>query len=73
MGANVGASALRFALAFPSARIRCWEPGRRTFHYLQANTAPFPQIECHRYGLFDTHAQLQLGMLRIETPQLANV
>jgi FkbM family methyltransferase len=60
IGANVGASALFFALSYPEARVRCWEPSPSTARYLEANTAWLPQVEIETTGLFDSEAELRL-------------
>jgi len=60
VGANVGATAVFFALAYPQARIHCFEPSAETFAHLQANTAWLPQISVQPVGLFDGPAQVPL-------------
>ena len=60
VGANVGATALFFSLAYPEARIRCWEPSPSTATYLKSNTAWLPNVEVETTGLFDADAELRL-------------
>lgn len=60
VGANVGATAIFFGLAYPRAHIRCFEPSPSTFAHLEANTAWMPQVERHPFGLFDVEAEVPL-------------
>ena len=60
IGANVGATAIFFALAFPEAQIRCFEPSVTTFRHLADNTAWLPQVRVEHLGLFDGVAELPL-------------
>ncbi|MCC7334737.1 MAG: FkbM family methyltransferase [Pirellulaceae bacterium] len=46
IGANVGQSALEYTRALPTARIYSFEPIRRTFELLEANTKNYPRITC---------------------------
>lgn len=60
VGANVGASAIFFALSYPGVQIRCFEPSAETSKHLRANTAWLPGIEVHEVGLFNRHAEVPL-------------
>jgi FkbM family methyltransferase len=60
IGANVGASAVFFALAWPEATIHCFEPSPSTERFLRDNTSWLPGIEVHPYGLLDTDTTLRL-------------
>lgn len=69
VGANVGATALFFSLAYPQARIRCWEPSPSTAEYLKANTAWLPNVEVETIGLFDSEEELRLYMGTVQCAQ----
>lgn len=60
VGANVGATAIFFALAYPEATIRCFEPAANTFRHLKANTAWLPTVEALPFGLSDAPAEVEL-------------
>ena len=60
IGANVGATALFFALAWPEARIRCWEPSPSTARILADNVAWLPQVEVNPVGLHAEHRTVPL-------------
>jgi FkbM family methyltransferase len=51
IGANIGAAAVYFALNYPTARLRCYEPARENVTFLERNLAIFPQAETHACGL----------------------
>ena len=48
LGAHVGLAAIRFAAAFPEARINCYEPDPENFKLLQLNTQDLPNISLHQ-------------------------
>ncbi len=61
IGANVGAAALYFHYAYPTAKIWSYEPSRQNFWCLEANTRPFvANIECFNYGLLDRDCELPM-------------
>src|SRR4051812_36845319 len=51
VGANVGQTALKFAIAFPEARIFCFEPVTSTLRKLGKNVQGFRSITCHQLAL----------------------
>ena len=51
VGANVGAAAVFFALNYPTARLRCYEPARENVAFLKRNLTVFPGAETHACGL----------------------
>ena len=51
VGANIGASTVKFALLFPKATIFAIEPMRRNFELLKRNTEEWGKIECSRCAL----------------------
>lgn len=57
VGANVGNAALKFAAAFPSATIHCFEPCGSTFAQLSTNTAAVPAVQRHQLGLSSSSGQ----------------
>ena len=65
VGANVGAAAVWFALAYPAATVHALEPAREPFALLARNTADMPRVVAHRIGLFsgDRSASLRHGAL----------
>jgi len=61
IGANVGATALYFHNAYPTAAIWCYEPCRENFWCLEANTKDFaPSIQVFPYGLLDRDCELPM-------------
>lgn len=60
IGANVGACAVYFALAWPEATIHCFEPSPSTVRYLRDNTAWLPNVRVHPVGLLDAETTLRL-------------
>src|SRR5262249_21565594 len=65
VGANVGAAAVWFSLAYPDATIHALEPAREPFALLARNTADRPRVTAHNLGLFsaDRSAPLHHGAL----------
>lgn len=59
IGANVGIAAARFRLAYPGARILCFEPNPAALAYLRIN-APRARAEIFELGLGETDARLPL-------------
>jgi FkbM family methyltransferase len=62
-GANIGLSAVYFALAFPAARIVAVEPHRDNFRRAVATTAAFPHVKVIEAGVASAS-----GMARIVDP-----
>ena len=52
IGANIGASAVIFAMRYPNARIVAVEPSRQPYILLRCNTAAHAKVECYNVGLF---------------------
>lgn len=48
VGANVGQSACKFKLAFPGAKIYCFEPVKETFEILKRNVNCWENVKCHQ-------------------------
>lgn len=61
VGANVGQSSLRFARAFPDARIYAFEPSERTFAALRRTVHKHSHVRCVRLAL-GAQAPLAAGM-----------
>ncbi|MCB0977141.1 MAG: FkbM family methyltransferase [Acidimicrobiales bacterium] len=59
-GANVGATTVHFAHAYPNATIHSFEPTTATRELLDRNVAFLPNVQVHPYGLFDVDARLDL-------------
>lgn len=55
-GANIGLSAVWFALRFPRARIIAVEPSASNMEILRGNTAPYGRIECRLAAISDRKA-----------------
>lgn len=51
VGANIGQSAVSYALHAPEAAIHSFEPIAATFGKLQANTASYPNVTAHNLAL----------------------
>lgn len=60
VGGNVGATSIYFACRFPDAEIHAFEPAEATFRLLARNTAPFPRIHPHHFGLLDEDGEADL-------------
>lgn len=60
VGANVGASALFFARAYPQARVVCYEPSPTNLGFLRQNTAGLPNIQVFGFGLHDHEETVRL-------------
>jgi FkbM family methyltransferase len=60
IGANVGASAVFFALRYPGAAVHCYEPSTHNIAFIARNIAALPHITCHPYGLNDREQTLDL-------------
>lgn len=63
VGANIGVSALYFALTYPNAHIYCFEPLPDNLELLRHNTAPFQdRIHVVPYGLSDRSGKFEYHM-----------
>lgn len=60
VGANLGAASVLFACHYPEATVHAFEPGPATYELLVRNTADFPSIVPHNFGLFDQDDQRPL-------------
>lgn len=58
IGANIGATALYFLSEFPTAKLYCYEPSSRNYHYLVKNTGCFRRIKSYPYGLFNKSEEM---------------
>ena len=59
-GGNAGATACFLARAYPEARILSFEPSAGVYAYHRENTAQFPQIEGHPFGLSNEDQSITL-------------
>jgi FkbM family methyltransferase len=70
VGANVGATAVYFHGAYPSAQIYCYEPSMENYCCLQENARLFSSnIHVFPYGLLDKDCQLPLYRGTSQTAQ----
>jgi FkbM family methyltransferase len=60
LGANVGASAVFFALHYPGAEVHCYEPSSHNVAFLERNAAQLPHIHCHPFGVHDHEIAIDL-------------
>jgi FkbM family methyltransferase len=60
VGANVGAAAVFFSLAYPDATIHAFEPADRPYRVLKANTEARPNVRAHDFGLYSTDTEVPL-------------
>jgi FkbM family methyltransferase len=60
VGANVGAAAVFFSLAYPHATIHAFEPASRPYRLLKANTEGRPNVRAHDFGLHSADMQVPL-------------
>lgn len=74
IGANVGASAVYFALHYPRARVFAFEPDPESYRVLEMNTADLPSISAFNVGLCDRDArsELYIGTVDRSTNSLGN-
>ena len=63
VGANVGRKSLRYAHAFPQAKVFAFEPFSETFSKLQAKTASEPRIEPVRCAIGATRTRHRAAMI----------
>jgi FkbM family methyltransferase len=52
IGANIGASAVFFAMLYPQARVFAFEPARVPYSLLAQNVAPLSNVTAFPYGLY---------------------
>ena len=57
VGANVGQSALKFRVAFPKAKIYCFEPVKETFEILKGNVNSYDTISCYQTAFGSSDGQ----------------
>lgn len=62
VGANVGQSAERFRLTYPSARIFCFEPVPTTYRALVGRVGSYPEVELHRIALGDLEEERYINI-----------
>lgn len=67
VGAHIGQSALKFKIAFPKARIFCFEPVRYTFEILKKNTDSYIDISCNNIALGSSDGQATVYLTRHST------
>jgi FkbM family methyltransferase len=60
VGANIGATSVRLALAYPAAQIYSFEPAPATFHLLQKNTMRLTNVTPLNFGLYSETKEAQL-------------
>jgi tRNA G46 methylase TrmB len=58
-GANIGLASVYFANRFPNAKIIAIEPEQSNFEMLQKNAAPYPNITCLQYGIWNRTTHLE--------------
>jgi len=66
VGANIGATALVFHLAFPNASILALEPSKVNYAYLEHNAKPWPWIMPLNVGEYYKKCHLKLAMPSVE-------
>ncbi len=73
-GANIGASAVYFALNYPQARVFAFEPDPESYRVLQMNTADLPSVSAFNVGLGDrdTRSELYIGSIDRSTNSLGS-
>lgn len=59
-GANIGLFAIYIKNRYPDARIICIEPDPENFNLLQQNLAPYPNVHCIQYGIWDKDTRLRV-------------
>jgi FkbM family methyltransferase len=60
VGANLGAASVLFACHYPEATVHAFEPGPETYRLFVRNTAGFPNIVPHNFGLLDENDERPL-------------
>jgi FkbM family methyltransferase len=60
VGANVGQTADRFGIAFPDARLYCFEPASGTFDTLRRHLAGLSNVSCHQLAFGSAAGQATL-------------
>jgi FkbM family methyltransferase len=60
IGANVGAAAVFFSLAYPDATIFAFEPSSWAYRLLSANTEGRSNVRAHNFGLYSSDQSLPL-------------
>jgi FkbM family methyltransferase len=59
-GANIGLFAIYIKNRFPDAKIICVEPDPENFKLLQQNMAPYKDVHCEQYGIWDKDTKLKV-------------
>lgn len=59
-GAHIGLGAVFFANKFPEARIIAVEPEKSNFDLLVKNTAPYSNVKCMNYGIWNRTTHLKI-------------
>jgi FkbM family methyltransferase len=57
VGANVGQTALKFRIAFPKAKIYCFEPVKKTFEILKRKMNSYNTISCYQIAFGSSKGQ----------------
>ena len=60
VGANIGQSALKFRIAFPKAKIYCFEPIGKTFEMLKENTKEYANLTYHQIALGSREGEAEM-------------
>lgn len=60
VGANIGQSALKFRVAFPKAKMYCFEPVKETFETLKKNMADYDNVTYHKIALGSTEGESEI-------------
>jgi FkbM family methyltransferase len=62
VGANVGQTAVQYAITFPAARIDSFEPISSTYDTLCRRTARNPRIHCHNFALGSASGEFKMSV-----------
>ena len=73
IGANIGATALYFADAYPWANIFCYEPSPSTYSYLERNARAAANVRTFNFGLSDADAEVKLYLGRSQCLQHSTI
>lgn len=60
IGGHLGEASIYFLSRFPKANIYSFEPNKKNFSYLQANTKYFPNIKTFNFGLYNENKDVDL-------------
>ncbi len=67
VGANVGATSVRFALAFPMAKIYSFEPAPTTYELLQKNASHHPHVTPLNAGFYSETKKANLFRSQVDS------